>query len=91
MYNLTPRQKEVLHYVVQYTFEHLYQPSLREICNYLGVTSTNAASAHLRALERKGFVSGSRNARALEFSDDALLFVKCSDHLRARPIVLVKE
>jgi repressor LexA len=91
MYDLTKRQREVLEYIVQYTFEHLYQPSLREICGHIKVSSTNAVSDHLRALERKGFLTGSKNARALEFSDDALLFVKSSDHLRARPIVLVKQ
>lgn len=91
MQTLTKRQREVIEYIVQYTFEHLYQPSFREICEHLKVTSTNSIATHLEALDRKGYIKYKRkNARALELTDRSLLLIKCSDHLRARPIVLVK-
>jgi repressor LexA len=86
---LTPKQKEVLEYLVQYTFENLYQPSIREMCEHFKVASTNAMSTHLQALARKGYIEmGNLSSRALKFSDKALRFVKSSDHLRARPIIL---
>jgi repressor LexA len=87
---LTTKQKQVLEYLVQYTFEHLYQPTIREICDYFKVASTNAMSTHLRALARKGYIEmGESSSRAIKFSDESLRLVKSSDHLRARPIILV--
>jgi repressor LexA len=86
---LTTKQKEVLEYLVQYTFENLYQPSIREMCDHFKVSSTNAMSTHLRALASKGYIEmGESSSRALKFSDRALRFVKSSDYLRAKPIIL---
>lgn len=86
---LTARQKEILEYVVQYTFENLYQPSIRELCDHFKMASTNAMSAHLKALANKGYIEmGNLSSRALKFSDRALRLVKSSDNLRARPIIL---
>jgi SOS-response transcriptional repressor LexA len=87
--DLTVRQERCLRYIVQYTFEHLYQPSLREIAAYMSIGSTNGVDDHLRALQRKGYLTiRGRSARALVLNDSALLFVRCSEDLRARPIVV---
>ena len=91
-HELAPRQRQCLCFIVQFTFEHLYQPSVREIADHMGINSTNGVNDHLRALQRKGYlVMAERSARALELTDAALLLVRCSDDLRARPIVAVKE
>jgi repressor LexA len=88
---LTERQEQCLRFIVQFTFENLYQPSLREIADHMGINSTNGVNDHLRALQRKGYlVMAERSARALELKDSALLLVRCSDTLRARPIVVPK-
>lgn len=91
-HELTPRQRQCLCFIVQFTFEHLYQPSVREIADHMGIMSTNGVQDHLRALQRKGYiVMANRSARALELKDSALLLVRCSDDLRARPLVVKKE
>jgi SOS-response transcriptional repressor LexA len=86
---LTPKQKEVLEYLVQYTFENLYQPSLREMCDHFKMASTNAMSTHLRALVTKEYIVMSEKcSRAIQLKDKSLHFVKSSDYLRAKPIIL---
>ena len=89
MYGLTQRQGELLKFILQYTFRNMYQPSSREICDALGISSTNAVSDHLKALHRKGYIkfnSSNAKARALELTDKALDAVDIHDPLiRAIP------
>lgn len=54
---LTPRQAEVLAFIVAFVTEHGYAPSLREIAAAIGTRSTNGITDHLNALERKGRIS----------------------------------
>jgi len=86
---LTSRQQEVLVYLVQYTLEHLYQPTIREIVQHLGVSSNNGVYEHLKALEKKGYVvlkTGNARSRAIQLNDISLMFYKESTALRVRPI-----
>jgi len=54
---LTQRQKAVLDYIVESIQDRGYPPTLREIGNHLGIKSTNGVNDHLRALERKGYLT----------------------------------
>lgn len=54
---LTLRQQEILGYLRLYQREHDTWPSFREIVNHFGFKSTNAVMGHLKALERKGYLS----------------------------------
>jgi len=54
---LTYRQEEVLGYLQVYMREHGTWPSFREIEEHFGFRSTNAVMGHLRALERKGYIT----------------------------------
>ena len=54
---LTVRQAEILAFVGSYLREHAYPPTLREIGARFGIRSTNGVTDHLRALERKGFLT----------------------------------
>ncbi len=54
---LTFRQQEVLGYLQCHMREHGTWPSFREIETHFGFKSTNAVMGHLRALERKGYIS----------------------------------
>jgi repressor LexA len=54
---LTLRQEEVLGYIQLYMREHGTWPSFREIEQHFGFRSTNAVMGHLKALERKGYIS----------------------------------
>jgi SOS-response transcriptional repressor LexA len=52
----TPRQREILAYVHDVVTSLGRPPTLREIGEQFGITSTNAISDHLIALERRGLV-----------------------------------
>lgn len=54
---LTLRQEEVLGYIQLYMRERGTWPSFREIEEHFGFRSTNAVMGHIRALERKGYIS----------------------------------
>ncbi len=68
---LTKRQQEILTFVHRYTDAHGYPPSVREIGQALGLTSSSTVHSHLSALEKKGYLRRDPNKpRALEILRD---------------------
>ncbi|MBP3461337.1 MAG: transcriptional repressor LexA [Bacilli bacterium] len=67
MVSLTKRQNEILNYIKEYIVDHGYPPTIREIGKALGISSPATIHAHLKNLEKKGFIrkNDSKN-RALE-------------------------
>jgi len=57
MQKLTDRQRAVLEFISASIQDRGYPPTLREIGNHLGIRSTNGVNDHLRALERKGYLT----------------------------------
>jgi repressor LexA len=57
MTGLTDRQLEVLRFIAREIEERGYPPTIREIGEALDIRSTNGVNDHLKALERKGFLS----------------------------------
>ncbi len=57
MNGLTDRQLEVLRFISNEIEERGYPPTIREIGEALDIRSTNGVNDHLKALERKGFLS----------------------------------
>jgi repressor LexA len=57
MNGLTDRQLEVLRFISREIEERGYPPTIREIGEALDIRSTNGVNDHLKALERKGFLS----------------------------------
>lgn len=57
MQKLTDRQEMVLQFIQASIVERGYPPTLREIGNHMGIRSTNGVNDHLRALERKGYLT----------------------------------
>src|SRR5688572_22349493 len=57
MQGLTKRQAQTLDFIRQSIEERGYPPTLREIGESMGIRSTNGVNDHLRALERKGYLS----------------------------------
>lgn len=53
----TERQGQVLAFVRQYVANHGIAPSTKEIATGMGFRSPNAAVGHLRALQRKGYLT----------------------------------
>jgi len=54
---LTDRQLEVLRYITRQIEDQGYPPTIREIGEALDIRSTNGVNDHLKALERKGFLT----------------------------------
>ncbi len=57
MQGLTERQQMVLDFIRQSIADRGYPPTLREIGARMGIRSTNGVNDHLRALERKGYLT----------------------------------
>ncbi|MGV9713416.1 transcriptional repressor LexA [Gordonia sp. NPDC003424] len=68
--SLTARQRGVLEYIRQSVRERGYPPSIREIGDAVGLTSTSSVAHQLRTLERKGLLKRDHNRpRAVNISD----------------------
>jgi len=57
MQGLTARQEQVLRFIRFSIRDRGYPPTLREIGAHMGIKSTNGVNDHLRALERKGYLT----------------------------------
>ncbi|HEV3195032.1 MAG TPA: transcriptional repressor LexA [Candidatus Cybelea sp.] len=53
----TERQRRILEIIREFTAEHGYPPSVREIGELVGLSSSSTIHAHLKALERRGLIS----------------------------------
>ena len=53
---LTDRQAEILRWVGEYLAENLVPPTMREVMERFGFTSTNAVSCHVNPLRKKGYL-----------------------------------
>ena len=64
---LSDRQKNILKYIEAYVDERGYPPSIREIGDRVGVSSTSVVDYNLRVLERDGYIRRDREvSRGLE-------------------------
>ncbi|MBN1250156.1 MAG: LexA repressor [Anaerolineae bacterium] len=54
---LTGRQAEVLQAITVLTVQQGYPPTVRELCDHVGLSSTQTMQQHLNALERKGAIT----------------------------------
>ncbi|PIE06323.1 MAG: repressor LexA [Sorangium cellulosum] len=70
MQGLTRRQQQVLDFIRESITDRGYPPTLREIGAHMGIRSTNGVNDHLRALERKGYLTREdMKSRALRPTD----------------------
>jgi len=69
MSNLTKKQSVILNYLVEYINTHDYPPSIREIGANFGLTSPATIHAHLRHLQKKGYLSSNSSARSIRLSN----------------------
>ena len=53
----TERQRRILQAITEFTSERGYPPSVREIGERVGLSSSSTIHAHLKALERRGLIS----------------------------------
>lgn len=57
MEQTTDRQKRILEVIHEFTAERGYPPSVREIGERVGLSSSSTIHAHLKTLERRGLIS----------------------------------
>lgn len=57
MKKLADPQQVILDYMISFTEEHAYPPSVREICAAVGLKSTATVHTHLRNLEKRGLIT----------------------------------
>lgn len=55
-HDLSPRQKQILQYIVQHTEAHGYPPTVREIGEAVSLSSSSTVHAHLKTLEQAGWI-----------------------------------
>jgi repressor LexA len=53
---LTDRQRQTLAYIAETLVQRGYPPSVRELCEALGLASSSTVHSHLQALQRKGYL-----------------------------------
>ena len=53
---LTERQRQTLEFIREAVSERGYPPSVREIGEAMGLTSSSTVHSHMQALQRKGFI-----------------------------------
>ncbi|MDF2676678.1 MAG: SOS-response transcriptional repressor, LexA [Bacillota bacterium] len=67
---LSDKQIKIIEYIKNELMLRGYPPSIREICQAVGLSSTSSVHAHLNTLEEKGYVKkGNNKRRALELID----------------------
>ncbi len=80
MLPLTPKQKEVLDYIVNFIQDRGFPPSFREIASGLDLASPSTVHVHIQALKERGYLRGSTggdpSARNLEPTDKAVRWGK---------------
>ena len=73
MKKLADPQQVILDYMISFTEEHAYPPSVREICAAVGLKSTATVHTHLRNLEKRGMITrDSSKQRAVFINTDQL-------------------
>jgi repressor LexA len=89
---LTPRQRRVLEVIREWVERLGYPPSVREIGEAVGLTSTSSVAHQLRALERKGYLRRDPNrpravgVRPPDISPDTAEETLNGEPARPRPI-----
>ncbi|MBC2399796.1 repressor LexA [Clostridium tetanomorphum] len=67
------KQGQILDYIKEKIKEKGYPPSVREICDAVGLKSTSTVHGHLQRLEKKGFIKRDpTKPRAIEITDGSL-------------------
>jgi repressor LexA len=84
--SLSNKQKRILDFIKEELHQKGYPPSVREICDAVGLRSTSTVHGHLERLEKKGFIRRDPSKpRAIEVLDD--LSYKSKKELVNVPIV----
>lgn len=70
--NLSPRQKNILEFIVDFISKEHFPPTIRDIQSGCGVSSTSVVNYNLQILQREGYLNRlAGGARGIEVTDRA--------------------
>ncbi len=76
MEGITDRQREILAFIYRITEERGFPPTIREIGQEMAIRSTNGVNDHLKALDRKGYLTrGEQQSRSIVITKRARLLL----------------
>lgn len=82
---LSSTQYKIYMYLKDFTLNHGYAPSVRDICKAVGLTSTSTVHGHLTRLQKKGLIERRKDmSRAITVVDEDRLARK---HSLAVPLI----
>lgn len=68
---ITKRQRSILEFIIESIRDNGYPPTIAEIGEAFGISSTNGVNDHLVALEKKGYILRSSKARGVHLTEKA--------------------
>lgn len=69
---ITNKQEEILNYIKDEILKRGFPPTVREICQMVGLKSTSSVHSHLESLEKNGYIRRDpTKPRAIEILDDS--------------------
>ncbi len=79
--DLTAKQREVLNQLLAFVLENNYPPSIQQLCQLCGVSSTSTIHFHLSALKKKGLIDWNPSEkRAISIREDLRDEYRSSQH-----------
>lgn len=74
---ISKKQQEILNYMKNEILNRGFPPSVREICEAVGLKSTSSVHAHLESLEKNGYIRrDATKPRAIEIIDENFNMVR---------------
>lgn len=74
---ITKKQEEILEYIKNEILDRGFPPSVREICDAVGLRSTSSVHSHLESLEKNGYIRRDpTKPRAIEILDDSFQMLR---------------
>lgn len=74
---ISKKQQQILDYIKKEILKKGYPPSVREICDAVGLKSTSTVHSHLATLEKNGYIRRDpTKPRAIEICDDGFQMIR---------------
>ncbi len=74
---ITAKQEDILNYIKEEILRRGFPPTVREICQTVGLKSTSSVHSHLESLEKNGYIRRDpTKPRAIEILDDSFQMLR---------------
>lgn len=93
MKQLTDKQHQILEFITEFSSEHAYPPSVREICAAVGLRSPSTVHSHIKTLTDNGYITKDvRKTRTLSVGGGTFSRIPILGRVTAgAPILAVEE